>query len=141
MKLIAKKRCSFGGKKFYIGDEIPVELVLNPKAQESMGVIAIASDMADNKAPEIYPVPAATMNVVVHAEEGDLPLDLTACGLQAIVTVMTSNVDAAEPIVEMMTDNDALMLLHMIDTRKTIKAAAEARAKSLASLKESEGEL
>ena len=142
MKLIAQKRCSFGGKKFYIGDEIPVELVLNPKAQESMGVIAIASDAADTVAPEItMPIPLPTMNVVVHAEEGDLPLDLTACGLQSIVTVMTSNVDDAEPIVDMMTDNDALILLHMIDTRKTIKAAAEARAKSLASLKESEGEL
>ena len=139
MKLIAQKRCSFGGKKFYIGDEIPAELVLNPKAQESMGVIAIASDMTDNKAPEsTAPIPAATMCVSVPAEEGDLHLNLTACGLQAIVAVMTSNVEEAEPIVEAMSDNDALILLHMIDSRKTIKVAAEARAKSLASLEEGE---
>ena len=142
MKLIAKKRCSFGGKRFYIGDEIPVELVLNPKAQESMGVIAIASDVADNTAPEISPAdPVDTINVVIHAEEGDLPLNLTAEGLQAIVDVMTDNVEGAEPIVDQMTDNDALILLHMIDSRKSIKTAAEARAKSLVSLKESEGEL
>ena len=142
MKLIAQKRCSFGGKKFYIGDEIPAELVLNPKAQESMGVIAIASDAANTVAPEIPPAdPVDTINVVIHAEEGDLPLNLTVEGLQAIIDVMTDNVEGAEPIVEKMTDNDALILLHNLETRKTIKVAAEARAKSLASLKESEGEL
>ena len=44
MKLIAKKPCSFGGQRFYIGDEIPAELVAEPKAQEKLGVIAIANN-------------------------------------------------------------------------------------------------
>lgn len=44
MKLIAKKPCSFGGQRFYIGDEIPAELVAEPKAQERLGVIAIANN-------------------------------------------------------------------------------------------------
>lgn len=42
MRLIAKKPCSFNGQTFYIGDEIPSEFVINPKAQEKLGVIAIA---------------------------------------------------------------------------------------------------
>ncbi|MCM1104905.1 MAG: hypothetical protein NC409_12465 [Clostridium sp.] len=41
MKLIAKKPCSFGGKKFFIGDEIAEELVSDPAAQEKYGIIAI----------------------------------------------------------------------------------------------------
>lgn len=41
MKLIARKPCSFGGKKYFIGDEIPSEEVIQPKAQERLGVLVI----------------------------------------------------------------------------------------------------
>ena len=44
MKLIAKKPCSFGGRQFYIGDDIPAENVADAKAQEKMGVITIIND-------------------------------------------------------------------------------------------------
>ena len=44
MKLIAKKPCSFGGRQFYIGDEIPANLVADAGAQEKMGVITITND-------------------------------------------------------------------------------------------------
>jgi hypothetical protein len=129
MKLIAQKPCSFGGEKFYIGDQIPVEYVLNPQSQAKMGVLAIVSDDAGT-------IPPAhgedeTISVVIRAEEGDMPLGLTQEGLQAVVDVLTSDVDDAKPIVAAMTDGDALILLHLTDSRKTIKAAAEARAKDL----------
>lgn len=44
MRLIANKPCSFGGRQFYIGDEIPANLVANARAQEKMGVITVAND-------------------------------------------------------------------------------------------------
>jgi len=44
MRLIANKPCSFGGRQFFIGDEIPADLVANVKAQEKMGVIAIGNE-------------------------------------------------------------------------------------------------
>ena len=44
MKLIAKKPCSFGGKKFFIGDEVPAELVLYPKQQEQFGVLELTEE-------------------------------------------------------------------------------------------------
>ena len=46
MRLIAKKPCSYGGKKFFIGDEIPAELVVNIEREEKLGVISIANDEA-----------------------------------------------------------------------------------------------
>ena len=52
MKLIAKKPCSFGGKKFFIGEEVPVNLVANPALQEKLGVIAI-DESKDKKAPVV----------------------------------------------------------------------------------------
>jgi len=44
MRLIANKPCSFGGRQFYIGDEIPANLVADARAQEKMGVITVAND-------------------------------------------------------------------------------------------------
>lgn len=44
MRLIANKPCSYGGQQFYIGDEIPAELVADAKAQEKLGVITIVND-------------------------------------------------------------------------------------------------
>lgn len=44
MRLIANKPCSFGGRQFYIGDEIPSDLVADVKVQEKMGVITTAND-------------------------------------------------------------------------------------------------
>jgi len=44
MKLIAKKPCSFGGKKFLIGDEIPAQLVHNPIQQEKYGTLTIREE-------------------------------------------------------------------------------------------------
>ena len=44
MRLIAKKPCSFGGRQFYIDDEIPENLVADGKRQEEYGVITIAKD-------------------------------------------------------------------------------------------------
>lgn len=44
MRLIANKPCSFGGRQFYIGDEIQADLVADAGMQEKMGVIAIVKD-------------------------------------------------------------------------------------------------
>lgn len=44
MRLIANKPCNFGGRQFYIGDEIPENLVADAKMQEKMGVITIVND-------------------------------------------------------------------------------------------------
>lgn len=43
MKLIAKRPCSFGGQQFYIGDEIPTNLVTDAKQQEHYGIISVVN--------------------------------------------------------------------------------------------------
>ncbi len=44
MKLIAKKPCSFGGRDFYINDEISPGLVADAALQERMGMLAVVAD-------------------------------------------------------------------------------------------------
>lgn len=144
MKLIARKPCSFGGEKFYIGDEIPAELVLKPKEQETMGVLTIAADnnVGDNE-KDPAPTPESKIVILIRAKEGDVEFHPTPEGLQAIFDVMTGNANAAEEIINQMTDPEALILLHLSDSRRAVKAAAEARGKAISVAPEdaeSEGE-
>lgn len=140
MKLIARKPCSFGGKKFYIGDEIPVEYVENPTTQEKMGVLFIVEDTEGGESATVQPIVISdpTLTICVHVDGQDMELEPTDGGLQDIFNVLIGTAPAAEAIIGEMTDEDALILLHMADSRKSVKAAAEARAKVLA--QESAGE-
>ena len=146
MAYVALKPCCFAGQRFKIGEIVPGEIIHPGVAQSAikMGLVAEHAGEAGTPAktpetPVIPPVEKMTVNI--RAEEGDLPLDLTQEGLQAVVDVLTSNVKDAEPIVEAMTDGDALILLHLIDTRKSVKEAAETRAKALnENLEESAGD-
>ena len=57
MRLIANKPCCFGGKKFYIGNEIPENLVADARLQEKMGVITIVNDnmgVADKQSATLF---------------------------------------------------------------------------------------
>ena len=132
MAYVALKPCCFAGQRFKIGEVIPDELVHpgNAKNVVKMGVVAEQSNTAEQIAAPA-PVQLETMTVVIHASEGDLPLELTAAGLQAVVDVLTSKPAEAETIIEKMTDGDALILVHIADSRKAVKAAAEARAQAI----------
>lgn len=145
-KLIAKQTCNFG-KRFYIGEEIPVNAVLDPHLQEKRGVLVIVNDDEGAAAPAVDlgdPGGDTTVvHVVIHSKDGDIPLDLTPESLQTVVDVLTGTAEGAEAIIQEMTDNDALVLIHAGDQRKTVKAAAEKRGQALSEAQEgaeSEGE-
>lgn len=139
MKLIAKKLCHFGGKQFYIGEDIPAELVLNPQAQEKMGVLVIVDGDAEGGSCGSQPIVISdpTLTICVSVNGSDMELEPTDRGLQDIFNVLIGQPAAAKDIINGMTDEDALILLHLSDSRKAVKAAAEERAKSL---RESAGE-
>lgn len=134
MKLIAKKPCSFGGERFYIGDEIPVELVQNPKTQEKYGKLAIVNDEAipavlDSTEPG---GDATVVRLVIHGKDGDVALDLPPESIQTVMDVLTANAEDAAELIKQFTSDDLLFLVNAADSRKTVQAAAKARAQALA---------
>ena len=135
MAYVALKPCCFAGHRFRIGETIPDEVVHPGNADNAVKMGLIAKQHDTTQTAELpaatATTPVETMTINIHAEEGDLPLNLTAEGLQAVVDVLTSTVDSAEAIVAAMVDADALILLHCTDNRKSVKAAAESRAKAL----------
>lgn len=146
MAYIACKPCRFAGQSFKVGEIIPA-VVLQPGASKNLVKMGI---IAEEGGELLEAIPATTIEapktgttITIHAAEGNLDLNLTQEGLQAIFDVLTANVSAAEPIINEMTDADALILLHISDSRKSVKELAETRAKALDAPQEgveSEGE-
>lgn len=138
MRLIAKKPCSFGGKDFFIGDEIPVNAVLNPKQQEELGVLSMVSDgevatgILETGFPEAdFIVP------IVKSSDGDtvqamgIPLNITEA--QEVFTVLQMNVEDATKEIEETTSENVLIVIHACDSRAGVKKAAQKRADNLSS--------
>lgn len=132
-KLIALKPCSFGGVQFYIGDEIPIELVSSPAKQEQLGVIKVVNvDSEITEVTENVVVTNPSLSIVVQSNGEEMILEPTDSGVQDVFNVLIGKAAEAEAIINQMTDGDALILLHLSDSRKSVKEAAEARAKELA---------
>lgn len=138
MAFVALKPCRFAGQSFTVGAAVPEELILPGRVDSlvSMGILAAqgsstapaANPVADN--PTTIPV---LIRDVTSAEglKGDVQLDITPEGLQQIFDAMMSNAEKAEAIIKEMTDAQALIILDLSDSRKTIKKAAEERGKEL----------
>jgi hypothetical protein len=143
MAFIATKPCRFAGQSFKVGEIIPAD-VLQPGASKNlvkMGIIAEegGNTLIESKITVTEEVATRPeINVVIHGKEGDMNLKPTQEGLQAIFDVLTDNVSGAEQTINKITDDDALILLHIADSRKSIKELAETRAKALNAPQEGE---
>lgn len=142
MAYVAIKPCRFAGQSFNIGESVPAELIQPGAAKRlvKMGIIAAqkaegfeAATIGEEKIEEGILSPG--VSIIIHAEEGDIALNPAPEGMQAVFDVLTSNVSSAEPIIKDLTDEDALILLHASDSRKSIKELAWTRAQDLAAQK------
>ena len=133
MAYIALKPCAFAGRRFNVGDEIPGELIVqgNEKNLIKMGKIAVQGIDAIADKHEQAPQTPQTVEIELETEKGAITLDVSKSGLQSIFDALTSNVKDAEEIIHALTDNDALILLHAADSRKSVKELAEEQAKAL----------
>lgn len=147
MRLIVKKPCSYGGKKFFIGDEIPAELVVNIEREEKLGVISAANDeagvpeqsgalysqeqvdeMIQSAVAELKPFDSdnAGFTVTVKGEGGNVTaVSCSAEDIQSVVDVLQMNADDGAKAVASVQSDSVLILLHVLDTRATVKKAAQ----------------
>lgn len=143
MRLIAKKPCSFGGKKFFIGEEVPAGLVADPASQEKMGVLAIAKgeneEMLAASVGTLLPVDCeGVITVSVNGEnDGEmLAILVTTEEIQQVFSIMQLNADEGTKAISEVESENVLILLHAADSRKTIKEAAKKQADNLFSIRE-----
>ena len=130
MKLIAKKPCSFNGQTFYIGDEIPPEFVINPKAQENLGTVAIVS-VSDASRTNLAEDGQVEFGVPIKQKDGTMTLYLNEEQICRAVEVMQMTASEAKEAIKGIAEEKILILLNACDSRKTIKEATEDTASEL----------
>lgn len=139
MSIIALKPCTFGGKKFLIGDEIPENLVVNPKVQAKMGTIAISGGIVPPEELQQYTsqVGEVKFEIIIHSENGDLPLAVTNEELSIFTDILQINVSKTEDkqkvsdMIQNIESEDLLIMLDALDGRKFVKEEAQERAAAL----------
>ena len=187
MGLIANRPCSYGGRKFFIGDEIPANLVADVAREEKLGVISITNasagvsdrsgtlfsqeqvdemiaeavanastgytqeqvdemiaeavanastgytqeqvdEMIQSAVAEIKPFESDDYGFTITVKgEGD-NVTAVSCStedVQAVVDVLQMNADDGAKAVANVKSDSVLILLHALDTRATVKKAAQ----------------
>ena len=94
-----------------------------------MGIVSITGEDAEPAATKVEKDP---ITVYVHTEEGELDCHVTQESLQQIFDVLQGTVTTAENTIKEMTDSDALILIDVCDSRKSVKAAVKERGLQLA---------
>lgn len=135
MAYIAKKVCSFAGRDFLIGNPIPDELI-NPGRVADLIKIGVITEV-----PDVYPVEGmddivaevgqVKFEVNIHAEEGDLPLELTNEELQQLVDVLQAKAEEAKALVAEITSENVLIMVDCLHPIKSVRSAVKERAAEL----------
>ena len=128
MKLVANKPCNLNGKKYFIGEEVPVEEVVDYASLVKMGLLSVIHDAVPADIP------------IVKGDE-TIDLDVTEPQIQDAVKTMQMNADTAIAHIRGdVEDNTTLIVINALDSRKTVKEAAELKAKALIKQEESTGD-
>lgn len=143
MKLVANKPCSLNGKKYFIGEEVPVEEVVDYASLVKMGLLSVIQDAvpADNLEECVAMVGEVSFSIPIVKGDETIDLDVTEPQIQDAVKTMQMNADAAIAHIRGdVEDNTTLIVINALDSRKTVKEAAELKAKALIEQEESTGD-
>lgn len=125
MRIIARQPCSFEGKKFYIGEEIPESYVKDPVAQEKMGVVVL-SDTEPYKEEILKDKPIC---IPIRKNGEIMDLDVSEEELRQAAEIMQMNPKEAVTHIRDYVENDTvLILLNALDSRSAVKKETEAKA-------------
>lgn len=124
---IAQKPITFGGRSFLIGEEVPADLVDPKKVPQfiKQRILAEAPDFVEPMEGTVK------FTIPVHAEEGDLPLELTNEELVSVTDVLQANAEEAAVIISSIVTEGPLILIHALDSRKGVRNEAKNRAGEL----------
>lgn len=143
MKLVANKPCSFGGKKYFIGEEIPTEVVVDPARLEKMGVLTVIRDGIPVETLEecVAEVGEVQFSIPIKKDDQSFLLDITEPQLQEAVKTMQMSVkDAVGYIKDNVEDITVLILINAVDSRAAVKKETEIKAKEFEEPEKSEGD-
>ena len=127
MSYIAKKVCRFGGVDFLIGNPIPDELINKDRVADlvKMGVISEVPEYVEAQEGQVK------FALVMRSDEGDLAMEFTENEVQQVFDVLQGNVDEAKAVISEVTSGNVLLMVEVLDSRKSVKSHVSERAAEL----------
>ncbi len=143
MKLVANKPCNLNGKKYFIGEEVPVEEVVDYASLVKMGLLSVIHDAVpeDNLEECVAMVGEVSFSIPIVKGNETIDLDVTEPQMQDAVKTMQMSADAAVAHIRGdIEDDTTLIIINALDSRATVKKAAESKAQNLIEQEESKGD-
>lgn len=167
MKLIARKPCNFGGQQFFIGSEIPENLVADVNVQEKLGVITViqygrtlvkqagvlfsqeevnemiadavaeAEQQYTDKIAKLEETEGSTftrtVTITLKSDRNEQNIDIMATPeeIQQSFAILQMNAEEGVKAIADVKRENVLIIVHAIDSRKTVKEAARKQADNL----------
>ena len=122
----ALKPCTISGKKYLIDDEVDVSMLTDKEIAHLLKrkfIIETKGEGGDI-APSLLAVP-------IINEDETLTLEMTGEQVVECLGILQLTADDAIEAIKGIEDEAKLILIHRIDSRKTVKEAAKKRAEAL----------
>lgn len=109
MRYIARKPCSFGGKKYLIGEDVPADVVLDGKRQVALGTLAAVQG-------------DKTSAILISL--GEEQVSLAPEELQRIFDILQAKSEDAVALLQEETRENVCGVIAVCDSRRAVKTAA-----------------
>lgn len=109
MRYIARRPCSFDGKKYLIGEDVPADVVLDGKRQVALGTLAAVQD-------------DKTSAILISL--GEEQLSLAPEELQRIFDILQAKSEDAVALLQEETRENVCGVIAVCDSRRAVKTAA-----------------
>lgn len=109
MRYIARKPCSFGGKKYLIGEDVPADVVLDGKRQVALGTLAVVQD---------------DKTAAILISLGEEQVSLASEELQRIFDILQAKSEDAVALLQEETRENVCGVIAVCDSRRAVKTAA-----------------
>lgn len=143
MKLVANKPCNLNGKKYFIGEEVPVEEVVDYASLVKMGLLSVIHDAVpeDNLEECVAMVGEVSFSIPIVKGNETIDLDVTEPQMQDAVKTMQMNADVAVAHIRGdIEDDTTLIIINALDSRATVKKQQSQKPKNLIEQEESKGD-
>lgn len=130
---IALKPCTIAGEKYLIDDEVDISKL----SDEEVAFLCKKHFIIETKeGAGNAPDAPAMLDVPVINEDETLSVAMTGEKLCEVIGLLQKTADAAIEAIKDITDDGQLVLLHRLDSRKTVRAAAKERHEALTTPKD-----
>ena len=109
MRYIARKPCSFGGKKYLIGEDVPADVVLDGKRQVALGTLAAVQD-------------DKTSAILISL--GEEQISLAPEELQCVFDILQAKSEDAVALLQEEACENVCGVIAVCDSRRAVKSAA-----------------